>query len=69
MTTKIQFDCDSLEEALVYMSAHQYYDLICDFTEAVRKARKHGTDKQVLEQVEHYFADFERARDFAQGAY
>lgn len=67
--TKLEFECDCLEDALIYMSAHQYYNLICDFTQAIRNARKHGTPEQVLEQVEHYFADFERARDFTQGPY
>ena len=61
--------CESLEEAHVYLNTHQYLNLISDFYVALRSAKKHGSDADVLKTVDMFMPDLSRAIDHSQGAY
>lgn len=61
--------CETLEEASVYLNAHQYLNLISDFYSALRSAKKHGSDTDVLKTVDMFEHDFISAIDHSQGAY
>ena len=61
--------CDSNEEARVYLNAHQYLNLISDFYAAIRSAKKHGSDQDVLKTVDMFEHDFISAIDNSEGAY
>ncbi len=54
---QLKINCDSTEEARVYLNAQQYLNLISDLTEALRQATKHGTDASVLRVVENFMPD------------
>ena len=66
---ELKLQCESLEEARVYLNAQQYHNLLSDFYNALRSARKHGTDKDVLFQVEQFMPDLCKAIDNSEGAY
>lgn len=66
---ELNIKCDSHDEARVYLNAHQYHNLLSDFYSALCAAKKHGTDKDVLVQVEHFMPDLCKAIDNSQGAY
>ena len=66
---EITLKCETLEEARTYLNAPNYLNLIQDFYEAVRAARKHGTDEDVLFQIKNYFAEFATACEHSNGAY
>lgn len=66
---ELNIKCESLDEARVYLNAHQYLNLISDLYAALRQARKHGTDTDVLAQIEHFMPDLTRAIDHSEGAY
>jgi hypothetical protein len=61
--------CESLEEASTYLSAQQYLNLLHDFYSALRSAKKHGSDEDVLKTVDMFMPDLSRAIDHSQGAY
>ena len=61
--------CESLEEASTYLSAQQYLNLLHDFYAALRNAKKHGSDEDVLKTVDMFMPDLARAVDHSQGAY
>lgn len=65
----IQFQCESQEEAHVYLNAQNYLNLIHDLYSAITSARKHGTDKDVLHQIEHFLPELGRAAEHNLGAY
>lgn len=66
---KLEFICESHEEARVYLNAHAYHNLICDLYAALRSARKHGEDKDVLAKVEAFMPDLAKAEEHNMGAY
>ena len=66
---KLEFICESHEEARVYLNAHAYHNLLSDFYEALRDAQKHGGDKNVIYQVEAFLPDLAKAVDHNMGAY
>lgn len=66
---ELNLKCESREEASVYLNAHAYHNLICDFYAALRSAQKHGTDKDVLNQIEHFMPDLAKAVEHNLGAY
>jgi hypothetical protein len=61
--------CENLEEARVYLNAHQYLNLISDFYIAIRNAKKHGSDTDVLKTVDMFEHDFISAIHHSDGAY
>lgn len=66
---ELKLQCESADEARVYLNAPQYLNLIDDFYNALRSARKHGSDADVLKQVESYLPDLLAAIDNSQGPY
>jgi hypothetical protein len=66
---ELKIKCESPEEARVYLNAHQYLNLLSDFYAAVRNAKKHGTDQDVLKTVDMFEHDFISAIDNSEGAY
>lgn len=66
---ELNIKCDTLEEARVYLNAQQYLNLIDDFYNALRSARKHGSDVDVLKQVDAYMNELREAIDNSTGAY
>jgi hypothetical protein len=66
---ELKIKCESPEEARVYLNAHQYLNLLSDFYAAVRNAKKHGTDQDVLKTVNMFEHDFISAIDNSEGAY
>jgi len=66
---KLEFHCESHEEARVYLNAHQYHNLLSDLYAALRSAQKHGTDADVLTQVSSFMPDIAKAVDHNLGAY
>lgn len=66
---ELKLSCESHDEARVYLNAHQYHNLISDLYAALRNARKHGTDADILQVVESYMPDLCNAIDNSEGAY
>lgn len=66
---ELKLRCESHDEARVYLNAPQYHNLISDFYNALRVARKHGSDADVLRQVESYMPELCSAIDNSTGAY
>lgn len=66
---ELKIKCDSLEEARMYLNAPNYLSLLQDLHESLRGAKKHGTDIDVLIQVEHFLPDIAQACDHNAGAY
>lgn len=65
----LKFDCESTEQANIYLNAQGYYNLIYDFYNAVRSARKHGTDTEIVKVVELFYSQFSDSIDHNQGPY
>ena len=66
---ELNIKCETIDEARVYLNAHQYLNLIDDFYNALRSARKHGTDQDVLDKVDAFMPDLLAAIDNPQGPY
>lgn len=66
---ELNIKCDTIDEARVYLNAPQYLNLIDDFYNALRSALKHGSDVDVLKQVELFMPDLQAAIDNNQGPY
>lgn len=66
---KLEFICESREEAQVYLNAHSYHNLISDLYAALRSAHKHGTEKDVLAKLATFMPDLAKAVDHNMGAY
>lgn len=66
---KLEFICESREEAAVYLNAHAYHNLLSDLYGVLRSAQKHGTDKDVLAKLESFMPDISKAVDHNMGAY
>jgi hypothetical protein len=66
---ELKIQCDSADEARVYLNAHQYHNLLSDLMTAFRNAQKHGTDSDVLRVVANFYPDLCNAVDNSTGAY
>ena len=66
---KLEFICESREEAQVYLNAHSYHNLISDLYAALRSAKKHGDAKDILQKVQAFMPDLAKAVDHNMGAY
>lgn len=66
---ELNIKCESREEAEVYINAPAYHNLISDLYAALRSARKHGSDKDVLDKIESFMPDLAKAVDHSFGAY
>lgn len=65
----LNITCESATEARVYLNAHEYLNLLSDFYTAVRSAKKHGSDEDVLKTLDAFMPDFMAALDHSDGAY
>ena len=66
---ELNIKCESIEEARVFLNAQQYLALIDDFFNALRTARKHGEDADVLKVVDRFYPEMCNAIDNSTGAY
>lgn len=66
---ELKFTCEDRAEAQQLLNAQQYYNLISDFTQAIRSARKHGDDSDVVRVVASFYSDFLQACDHCEGPY
>lgn len=66
---ELKLQCDDVDQARIYLNAQQYHNLLCDLYNALRGARKHGTDADVLFQIEHFMPDLAAAFDHHTGPY
>jgi hypothetical protein len=66
---ELNIKCATIEEARVVLNAQQYLNLIDDFFNALRTARKHGTEEDVLKIVDQFYPEMCNAIDNATGAY
>ncbi len=66
---KLEINCQTHDEARMYLNAPQYLNLITDLTQALRNTRKHGSDQDVLQVVENFYGDLCSAVDHVEGAY
>ena len=66
---ELKITCENAEEARVVLNAHNYLALIDDFYNALRSARKHGTDADVLKVVDQFYPEMCNAIDNSTGAY
>lgn len=66
---KLNISCETTEEARMYLNALQYQNLISDLYQALRSARKHGTDGDVLRVVDTFTNDLCSAVDHSEGPY
>jgi len=66
---ELKLQCQDAEQAHIYLNAPQYLALLLDFTEAIRSAQKHGTEQDVLKQIDVFYPEMCRACDNHTGAY
>lgn len=66
---EVTIKCETPEEARIYLNATDYIGLLQDMYAALRSARKHGNDADVVRVVESFYADISKACDHAEGAY
>ena len=66
---ELKINCQDVDEARIYLNAHQYHNLLSDLYQALRTAQKHGTDGDVLKQVDSYIPDLATALDHHTGPY
>jgi hypothetical protein len=66
---ELNIKCESLEEARIYLNAQQYHNLLSDMAMAFRNVIKHGTEKDIIVQVNNFYPDLCKALDHHQGPY
>jgi hypothetical protein len=65
----LTINCETNDEARIYLNALEYHGLIHDLYQALRSAEKHGSETDVLKVVENFKPDLIRAIDNHEGAY
>jgi nitrate/nitrite-specific signal transduction histidine kinase len=66
---ELKIQCEDLEQARVYLNAHQYLNLLQDLQNNLRNVLKHGTDADVVKAVNNFYPDLCKAVDHSQGPY
>lgn len=66
---ELKIQCEDADQARVVLNAQQYLNLIDDLYNALRTARKHGTDADVLKVVESFYPNLANAIDNSAGPY
>lgn len=66
---ELKISCENADEARMYLNAPQYHSLIYDLYNALRRATKHGTEADILEQVRNFLPDLSNAADNQTGPY
>ena len=66
---ELKIQCESADEARMYLNAQQYYNLLDDLRNALRTAYKHGDDKDALKVLADFYTEITTACDNHQGPY
>ena len=66
---ELKIQCETAEDARIYLNAHQYHNLLDDLRNALRNTQKHGSDSDVIRVVQNFFPDITIACDNHQGPY
>ena len=66
---ELKIQCETAEDARIYLNAHQYHNLLDDLRNALRNAYKHGDDKDALVVLQNFYNDITIACDNHTGAY
>ena len=66
---ELKIQCETADEARIYLNAQQYHNLLDDLRNALRNAQKHGTDSDVVRVVQNFFPNITIACDNHQGPY
>lgn len=64
---KLEIVCEDADEARLILNAQQYHNLIYDFTNQIRSARKHDGDVDKV--IDTFIESFYTALDHHQGPY
>lgn len=65
----ITVQCEDWDEVRMLSNATQLHHLMTDYMEAMRSARKHGTDADQLKVFDRFESDIYRALENHLGAY
>jgi hypothetical protein len=65
----LTINCETNNEARIYLNALEYHGLIHDLYQALRSAEKHGTEADVLKVLESFKPYMYTAIDNHEGAY
>lgn len=66
---ELKLNCETADEARVYLNAPQYLNLLQDLRANLRNAMKHGTDADVVKVAQNFFPDITAACDHHTGTY
>jgi len=66
---ELKIQCETADEARMYLNAPQYHNLLDDLRNQLRNAQKHGGDSDVVRVVQSFFPDITIACDNHQGPY
>lgn len=66
---ELKIQCETAEDARIYLNAHQYLNLLDDLRNALRNAYKHGDDKDALKVLADFYTEITAACDNHQGPY
>ena len=66
---KLEIQCESPEEARIYLNAPQYHNLISDLCMSIRNAQKHGNETDFVMLANSFYPDLFKAMDNSEGAY
>lgn len=66
---ELKLTCETADELRVYLNAQEYHNLLSDFLEAVRTAKKYGDAAAVLKAVDRFLPDMYSAVEHHTGAY
>lgn len=66
---ELKIQCDTSDEAHMYLNGPQYHNLISDLHHALRNAYKHGSDADVLQVFKNFYPDLSKAAEHHQGPY
>lgn len=67
MSFKITIECEDEAEALIYLNARAYHNLITDFSNQIRNCDKHDIDIKSI--IELFKIDFYSATEHHNGPY
>ncbi len=66
---ELKIQCETADEARMYLNAPQYYNLLDDFRNQLRNAYKHGDDKDALKVLGDFYTEITAACDNHAGPY
>jgi nitrate/nitrite-specific signal transduction histidine kinase len=66
---ELKIQCDTAEDARIYLNAQQYHNLLDDLRNALRNAYKHGDEADALKVLQNFYPDIIAACDHHAGPY